>query len=143
MDVVRTFDTAALFCISKSSNNHILFFTWNGSGIDVKWILRHDGELAVQKGVDVFSQTLLGISLEPQNDQLKINFSVPVPVPHDLYLVDVDGQLKVMFDKTNLLLEIYVDMDSSEAYCKCYSFVKKNEFVIKMPVELGILGKLF
>jgi hypothetical protein len=143
MDVVKTFDSSALFCISKSSNNHILFFTWNGSSIDVKWILRNEGELAVQKGVDVFSQALLGISLVPTGDQLKINFSVPVPVPHDLFLVDVDGQLKVMFDKTKLLLEIYVDMETSEAYCKCYSFESKNEFVMKMPVELGLLGNLF
>jgi hypothetical protein len=83
-------------------------------------------------------------SVQNTESGLRIKFGAPIcPILHDLYLVSVEGRIAVVFDGSKKLDEIYLDLDLKKVLCRCRDLITKVEFVVDLPLELGIFQQFF
>ena len=150
METLLQIDRNSVLAVTKSTNEHILSFSFEDGNIQTKWVLR-DAQHNITNihELPYLERLMVGVSLEQQTDgRLKVNFSMPVALDdRDLFFCKLpDGYVQtygIVFDHAvngpSFLKEVFVDFVSSVSYCRCVVLASGQDYIEKVNVKLGLL----
>lgn len=152
MDCLKTLDNAskAFFALTKSSDENILGFYVNGLDVNLKWIKRLSNNIVSSRDLTEFESNLLGIKLEQTAEGIpKLTFAINIldssESELDYYLINDpinEGHVSLFCVSPQgpaILREAYVDLETSQAYCK-FQKETREEFVEIKKVNMGPLS---
>ena len=149
MDTLLQLDTNSVMAVTKSTNQHILAFSYVDGAIQTKWVLR-DAQLKILDihELPYLERLMVGVSLNELDDgRLKVTFSMPVALDNrELFFCKLpEGYVQaygIVFDDPRgpcFIKEVYVDFDESVSYCRCVVLASGQDFIEKVSVNLGLL----
>jgi len=150
MDALLKIDRAHVLAVTKTTNAHILAFSFIDGVVEPKWVLR-DASLNILsiKDLPYLEKMLVGVSLETQSDgRVKVSFSMPLALDdRDLFFCQLPQNFEqtygVVFDDLkygpSYIKEVFVDIEASVSYCRCVVLASGQDFIEKIDVNLGPL----
>jgi hypothetical protein len=145
MDILRTLENGsqAFLAITRSKDNNILGFFFDGYEVSLNWIHRNsDMEITHIKPMSFLAKELLNISLSETEKGCKIEFGLDIfNVDEEFYIVQnpKDTLPCVYFEKNGkhaLSTEIFMDLSTNLGYCKCFNAKDlSDEFVDVRPIS--------
>lgn len=152
MECLKSLDDAskAFFAVTKSSDENIMGFYVNGLQVTLKLIKRANNQVVSTRELTVFESELIGIKLEQTLEGIpKLIFAINIldssEESLDYYLINDplrSGHVSLFTISSQgpaILREVFVDLESSQAYCK-FQKETNEEFVDIKKVDLSILS---
>lgn len=130
-----------VFCISKSTNAHIIAFYWQNNDVETLWLLRPNGDAVEStEGLSMVQTIAMGLSLQQCEDG-RLEVISNLPFKQKLYVAQLSpGKFALVFDGPNgisQLQESFVDVASSTCVCKCVDLASGRHFTDTVKVEIA------
>jgi hypothetical protein len=143
MDVALTQPNSEnlVFCISKSTNAHIIAFYWQNDSVETQWLLRRNGPSVDSVEPLTLVQSLaMGLSVSEAADG-RLEVASNMPFKRKLFLAQLKpGTFGLVFDGPtgiSQLQEAFVDVASSSCVCKCIDLATSKLFTETVDVEIA------
>jgi len=151
MDVLLSLDRDSVMAVTKSTNEHILAFSYVDGAVVTKWVLRDaDKNITDIHELPYLERLMVGVNLLEQDDgRIKVTFSIPVAMDdRELFFCQLpQGFIQrygIVFNDSEgrgpcYIKEVFVDFNESVSFCRCVVLSSGQEFIEKVLVNLGLL----